>query len=170
MSIIIDGTNGETFPDGTVQSTSAIVGGKVPYTNLPTGNILQVVSYSYAGETSTTSTSFTDTPLTVSITPKFATSKIFVIYTGSAGNNGSNTTYLTFTRNGTNLSGTQGFMRIWFASATSYSFGGFSMSCLDSPATTSSLTYKVQFKTSSGTTYVSSGGSTDTITVMEIAG
>jgi len=44
MTTVINGsTDAITFPDATIQNTSAIVSGKVPYTNLPTGSVLQVV-------------------------------------------------------------------------------------------------------------------------------
>ena len=143
----------------------------LPSAALPTGCVLQVVSANRSGEQSTTSTSFVDTALTVSITPKYATSKVFVLYTGSAGNNGAQESYLTLVRNSTNLgNGNAGLMRLWFQGSGSYHFGGFSMSYLDSPATTSATTYKVQFRTDSGIVYVSGGNSTDTITVVEIAG
>jgi hypothetical protein len=56
--------------------------------------VIQTQSYTYTGQFTTTthggpgsgpSTAGTDTPLTVSITPKFSTSKILVRATGSAG-------------------------------------------------------------------------------------
>jgi hypothetical protein len=60
-------------------------------------------------------------------------------------------------------------MRIWFNGSSSYHFGGMSMSILDSPATTSATTYKVQFKTGSGIVYICGGNATDTLTAWEIA-
>ena len=138
--------------------------------SLPTGSVLQVITDVQAGEQSTTSTSFTNTALSVAITPTSATSKIFLLYTGSAGNNGTQESFLTITRNSTNLgNGNSGLMRIWFAGSTNYHFGGFSMSFLDSPATTSSTTYTVQFRTSSGIVYLSGADSTDSLTVFEVA-
>ena len=149
-----------TLPD----ATGTIV------TNKTAGTVLQVISVNQTGEQSTTSTSFTNTVLSIAITPTSATSKIFLLYTGSAGNDGSQESYLTFARNGTNLGGgTAGLMRIWFQGSGSYHFGGFSMSYLDSPATTSATTYTVQFRTNSGIVYISSGNARDTFTVWEIA-
>jgi hypothetical protein len=136
----------------------------------PAGSVIQVVTDVQVGEQSTTSTSFTNTSLAVTITPTSATSKMFLLYTGSAGNNGVQQSYLTITRGATNLgNGVAGLMRIWFDNSTSYHFSGMSMSFLDSPATTSATTYTVQFRTTSGIAYVSSGNSTDLFTVMEIA-
>ena len=51
---------------------------------MPEGSVIQMQNATLAGgANTTTSTSFVDTGLTVNITPKFATSKIFVtVYTG----------------------------------------------------------------------------------------
>tara|TARA_A200000113_G_scaffold8922_1_gene9033 strand:- start:787 stop:1284 length:498 start_codon:yes stop_codon:yes gene_type:complete len=51
---------------------------------MPEGSVIQMQNATLAGGANTTSsTSFVDTGLTVNITPKFATSKIFVtVYTG----------------------------------------------------------------------------------------
>jgi len=134
------------------------------------GAILQVVTANKDSEGSTTSTSFTDTGLSVSITPSSASSKIFVLYTGTAGNDGTQESYFTLVRGSTNLgNGTQGLMRVWYSGSSGYHFGGLSMSYLDSPSTTSATTYKVQYRTASGTVYTSAGNARDTLTVFEVA-
>ena len=168
----VAGTNTITLPanTGTV-ITTASSGQSIPKPALPTGSVLQVVSANRSGEAATTSSSFVDSGLSVSITPTSSTSKIFVMYTGSAGTSATQEAYLTLLRGSTNLgNGTQGLMRLWFNGSSSYHFGGMSMSYLDSPATTSSTTYKVQYR-SDGTNYVyiSGGNSTDTLTAWEIA-
>ena len=152
-------------------SASTLTGTQtIPRGTLPTGSVLQVVSATRSGENSTTSTSYVDSALSVAITPTSATSKVFVIYTGSAGNDGSQESFLTLARGSTNIgNGSVGMMRLWFNGSSSYHFGGFSMSILDSPATTSATTYKVQFKTPSGNVYISGANSTDSLTVMEIS-
>jgi hypothetical protein len=144
--------------------------GTIATARLPTGSILQVVTATISGEQSTTSSSFVDANLSVSITPTSATSKIFVLYTGSAGTDDVGECYLTLVRNSTNLgNGTQGLMRLWFSTSNDYHFGGFSMSFLDSPATTSATTYKVQFRNGASFVYISGGNSKDSLTVFEIA-
>ena len=98
MSLIIDGTNGLTFPNSTVQASA--------------GQVLQVVQNTYSTITLTTSTSFVTTGLNATITPKFSTSKILifvngVVYTNTNGTFG----YYTIFRgtvSGTNLA-TNGF-------------------------------------------------------------
>jgi len=142
----------------------------LPSAALPAGCILQIVQANQNGEAATTSSSFVNAGgLSVSITPRSASNKIFLLYTGSAGNDGSQESYLTFAKNGTNLLGGNGGMRIWFNGSGSYHFGGFSMSLLNSPATTSAITYTVQFRTNSGIVYVSGGNCTDTLTAWEVA-
>lgn len=52
--------------------------GQVPFGNAPSGSIIQVVNTSGNTTFATSSTSFVDTPLTLTITPKLSTSKILV--------------------------------------------------------------------------------------------
>jgi len=171
MSMIIDGTNGLTFNNATTQASAGVV--------------LQVVSATKLNSFSTSSTSLVDvTDLTVSITPKFSTSKILVLMnvkgTSSNGTAGSSDSGVTLVRgttpiavgtSGTNsnftgqLSGRNLNNLISFSSTISY---------LDSPATTSATTYKVQARAAAGTIYInidegSYSGSASSITVMEIA-
>lgn len=158
-------TNVTSIPAAQITGSQAI-----PKATLPTGSVLQVLQGNRSGEQSTTSSTFVDANLSVTITPTSATSKIFVMYTGSAGTNGSPEAFLTILRGSTNLgNGNAGLMRIWFNSSSSYNFCGMAMSYLDSPATTSATTYKIQFRTPSSNVYISGGNSTDSFTVMEIA-
>jgi hypothetical protein len=158
-------TNVTSVPAAQLTGSQAI-----PKSTLPTGAVLQVLTDTQSGEQATTSSTFVDTALTITITPTSATSKIFLIYTGSAGTNGSPEAFLTIKRNSTNIgNGNAGLMRIWFNSSSSYNFCGMSMSILDSPATTSATTYTVQFRTPSSFVYISGGNSTDSFTAMEIA-
>jgi hypothetical protein len=169
----IGGTTAAAGRFTTLEATSTLTfpSQSIPKTALPTGSVLQVITDTQPGEQSTTSTSFVDTALSITITPTSATSKIFIVYTGSAGNDGTQESYLTLLRDSTNLgNATTGMMRIWFPGSSNFHFSGMSMSFLDSPATTSATTYKVQFRTNSGTVYISGGNATDSLTVFEIAG
>jgi hypothetical protein len=49
------------------------------YAALPTGSVLQVVNATYATQVSNSTSTYADTGLTATITPKFATSKILVL-------------------------------------------------------------------------------------------
>lgn len=134
------------------------------------GSILQVVNSTFATSTSTSSTSYIDTGLTASITPRSATSKILAIVSMSGlYQSGANFVFLQLLRSSTVIGGE-------FAGATGYSAlggagagGSASMSYLDSPATTSAVTYKVQGKTSGGLGYWSNNNSTCSLTLMEVS-
>jgi hypothetical protein len=158
MTTIINGTTDAiTFPDSTVQNTSAIVSGKVPYTNLPVGSVLQVVNATYATSTTTTSSSFVSTGFTGTITPKFATSKILVLsrvpYRVFGG--GSGGTYLGgcgWYRGGSPIQTITNFEN---GGGTIGDFRGFATQIvLDSPATTSAVTYTLFIASNTGTFYI----------------
>jgi hypothetical protein len=176
MSTIINGTSSAiTFPDSSVQNTSAIVSGYVPYANLPAGSVLQVVNATYSTSTSNSTSTYADTGLTATITPKFATSKILVLVNQSSvsrgtGNNSSQL-YLQLVRNSTSISV---LLAGWSYTGYSAYFPSTSASScyLDSPATTSATTYKTQFQNGANAAYVTvqEAGGASTITLMEIAG
>jgi hypothetical protein len=157
MTFIVDGTNGLTFPNSTTQASA--------------GNVLQVVSATTTSTTSTTSSTFQATGLTVSITPKFATSKIFIIASFNF-NIVASTQWGDFTlyRNSTNLGATNGFGGIYIQGGTD-NHGPCALNYLDSPATTSSVSYTVYVKNRNNSSLVrfDSDNQTASITVMEIA-
>ena len=158
----VAGTNTITLPAST---------GTVLTTGSPqSGGVIQVVSVSNATSQSTTNTSFTNTSLAASITPKFSTSKILIIvnFAGYDAGGGGVNWFATIQRGTTNLgSATYGFGTIY--QATSGIQGAFGISYLDSPATTLSTTYSFAYAKSGGTAYLNFNGETSTITVMEIA-
>lgn len=174
MSTIINGTSSAiTFPDSSVQNTSAIVSGYVPYANLPAGSVLQVVYGSYSTENTTTSSAYSDTGLTATITPKYSTSKILVIFNNNGSGKQNNDTRLSIKllRGSTTLI-TSEVIAAYTNSSASMGVGSCSGVYLDSPSTTSATTYKTQFSSVSNvaTAIVQWNGSTSTITLMEIAG
>jgi hypothetical protein len=170
MAIVINGT-------GTITGISATDGLSSPQT----GSVLQVVNTLLTTNVTTTSTSFVDSGLSLAITPKFTTSKILVLVevNGLYVTGGSLVSINTrIVRNSTTLS-----VIDTVAGYHSYSgdggVGGASLSYLDSPATTSSTTYKLQYATTSGSNGVyingsnpisGGNGSVSSITLMEIAG
>ena len=147
--------------------------GTIAAARLPAGSVLQVLNFSNSTITSTTSVTYVDTPITLAITPNFSSSKILVTVhlTGCSKNTGA-FAYLQaqLVRNATSI--------IQFEQEAGYngaantnSVGGTGASYLDSPATTSSTTYKVQIRTgSAANVVVNQSNSTSTITLMEIAG
>jgi len=157
MALTLDGTAGITFPSGSG-------------TQAAQSKVLQVVSVPYSTSTSTTSTSFVNTGLSASITPLFSTSKVFIIcsFMGyDAGGAGVNW-YATIQRGSTNLGSATVGMATIYNSAGGVQ-GGYAISYLDAPATTSSTTYSFAYAKSGGTAYLNFNGETSSITLMEIA-
>ena len=113
----------------------------------------------------------TSTGITASITPISATSKILVLCSTSFATSAANVQgVITVYRGATNLM-TEGQGMVYSSGGASLCAG--SLSYLDSPATTSALTYKTQFHRTAGASSVSvqqNAGDTSTIVLMEIAG
>jgi len=158
MALTLDGTAGITYPNSTTQASA--------------GQVLQVVSSVSNTQTSTTSTSPVTSGFSVSITPKFSTSKILVILNCSIGQ-ALNNAYV-------NVQLWRGGSSIFnFSPVSCYIFTGTSVSqvnmtvsetYLDSPATTSSISYTPYFSASSGATvYFGANNNYSSITLMEIA-
>lgn len=135
---------------------------------LPAGCILQVVQGIFSTQTSTTSTTFINTGLTATITPTTATSKILATVAIEVQGVPSQNANVTLYRGATNLGDATNGFGFAAAGATSPNFV-FSINYLDSPATTSPVTYTVYFKVSGGTGYWCVGNTPSTITLMEVA-
>ena len=162
--------------DGTILTT----------TNPKAGTIIQVVSTTKTTSTSTTTSgSFTDiSGMSVSITPSFTSSKILILISLGSISSGAGVSVgfrllrgSTAVGNATNTTLQSGFTNIYGGEAsTDKHLMSASHNFLDSPSTTSSTTYKLQWRNSSGTSYLNRyNGSSDsyngssTITVMEVA-
>jgi len=175
MTTIIGGTNpAVTFPDGTIQNTSAVVGSSVPYSVLPTGSVLQVVNATYSTQVNYASSTSTDTGLTATITPRFSTSKILIIIDQNGVSKDSNNTgvNLSLQRNGSNILANFGLVAGFTGGTVSNDIGTVGATYLDSPGTTSSVIYKTQFASNSNNAnaIVQQFNCPSTITLMEIAG
>ena len=158
----VAGTNTLTLP----ASTGTVLTDTAP----KVGNVLQVVQGEFSGSNSTTSTSMVSTSLNASITPTSSSSKILVLVSGAAANNTLNAVaFLTIYRGATNLAGTSFTFHANPVSGLN-NWQSVNMVYLDTPSTTSSTTYTVYFKSSSGTSYLGTGANTNTITLMEVAG
>jgi hypothetical protein len=170
---------------GTVLTTGSS-GQSIPKAALPTGSVLQVVSTFKSDTFSTSSTTFVDvTGYSVSITPTSATSKILVIaYLSGQGSPAVSVTQQRLMRGTTAIAIGDASGSRTPSSSTLYTsvpdnIQQATITYLDSPATTSSTTYKCQMRVNSGTGYINrtsndSDGSDkartiSTITVMEIA-
>lgn len=158
---------------GTILTTGSS-GQSIPKAALPTGSVLQVVNATYNTQTSSSSSTYADTGLTASITPLYSSSKILVIASVNgiekAGSNTQNAVAIKLVRNSTDLANTTRYIG-YNNSTTGDGSASSVISYLDSPATTSSTTYKVQFasEANAATVYVQSTSSVSSITLMEIA-
>ena len=168
-------------------SASKLTGSRtIPKGTMPAGSVLQVVSTTKTDSfTSTTANSFTDiTSMSVSITPTSSSSKIYVTVTGTcSGQSATSGSQIRLVRGSTAICIGDASGSMTQASTNSYQLdvnqsNPFSISFLDSPATTSSTTYKIQFFITAGTFYFnrtqndsnsSNGRYASTITVMEVA-
>lgn len=172
-----------------INNASIAAAAGISTSKLGAGSVLQVVNSVKTSTQSTTSTSYVDiTDLSVSITPTSATSKILVMARiNHIGESASNGAFVNLLRNSTTItSSTAGGNTDNFDAWASGGGGGMSAndrkmtSCsidyLDSPATTSATTYKMQMRADGTTVYVNRWGlnndvaSVSSITVMEIAG
>jgi hypothetical protein len=141
----IDIASGGTLDvNGTIDVTGATVSG------LTTGKVLQVVQANKSDIFSTTGRTFVDvTDLSLSITPSSTSSKILVMFTGMLSGDTGATTQVNLLRDSTILgegaTGTEkASISNYATSSQTYNSG---LNWLDSPSSTSSLTYKVQLAT-----------------------
>jgi hypothetical protein len=137
-----------------------------------TGNILQVVNATYSTLTSSATSTWIDTGLTASITPTSASNKVLVLISQNGCAKDTNNTFLTLKllRGSTDVIVIEG-QASFNGVTTANSIGSISTAYLDSPATTSSVTYKTQFRSGGNATKVEvqASSSTSTITLLEVA-
>ena len=138
MPLVLDG-NGDI---------TGLVAGALPSTVIGAGGVLQVVNATFGTSATTSSTSYVDTGLSASITPTSSSSKILIFANiPDVFNNGGNTTiaFFNLVRGSTQI--------IEFVKHGNYinlinnliTYGGSTL-YLDSPATTSAITYGNQYK------------------------
>jgi hypothetical protein len=139
------------------------------------GKVLQVITATDSTLRTTTSTSFVtaSNTLSISITPSSTSNKIFVISSGCFGTpSGSYGGFMTLFRDSTNLGdATEGMGR--FFDAANSNVTPFALSILDSPSSTSALTYQVYIKaqaSSPSNVELNRNGAKGSITAFEIAG
>jgi len=177
MSLILDGTNGLTFNDATTQASTAtnasnISSGTLGKARLPTGSVLQVVQATYGTEVSSSTATYIDTGLTASITPSSASNKILVLVSQNGIQKRTGNTYmgLQLQRNGSSIA-QMASTAAGTGDTSINDVGTVSINYLDSPATTSSITYKTQFNSNGvvAATYVQKDSTpVSTIILMEI--
>ena len=188
MALVLDGNGTMTVGNGDI---TGITRGAIESTAIGTGAVLQVVqatTYSPQTMSITTSGTLVASGFTCSITPTSSTSKILYYYGSTFGSTSSNsgvagTVQMYRSIGGGAYSYSGGvYQNYWNTIATyiAYQQLSFSMMILDSPATTSTITYQPYFNVSCGTAGglgVLGGRNTDGLSysgsyiiAMEIAG
>jgi hypothetical protein len=133
--------------------------------------VLQVQSTSYSTQTSLgASSTYSATPLSVTITPQSTTSKVYVTASLPSLVATANELEITIFRGSTNLATGALASFCEFYSAGGAMFGTPCIQFLDSPSTTSPTTYTVQTKQPGSNATIFPNGSTGVLTVMEISG
>ncbi len=141
-------------------------------TSFSPGKVLQVITATDDTPRTTTSTSFVNASntLSVNITPSSSSNKIFAIATTPVRiDNQVSSGCITIYRDSTNLGNTFGLGN-QYSDDGGATWSPSSISVLDSPSSTSQLTYQVYLRTNNGTGTRINQDSRGTITVMEIAG
>ena len=135
-----------------------------------TGNILQVASATDGTNRSTSSTSFVtgSNGMTINFTPSSSSSKVLVLLNANIQMTANNTGAVTVYRDSTNLGSSFGF---GVSYATVNMSSGMAACYLDTPSTSSQVTYQTYFRSFDGNSVNLNGsGNTANLTVMEIAG
>ena len=184
------GDSGDTFtvPSGATLNVAGTIDASSG-TATGFGKVLQVVSFEKTDTASSSSESFASTGVEVSITPSSTSSKVLVMAQVGISSDGNYVAVgCILQRDSTILNQADAASnRSRYSTGYNYQYSGYDIvnmpiTYLDSPSSTSSLTYKVMYKTNSAsypvylnrsyfdndTSYY--GRSSSTITAMEIAG
>lgn len=139
------------------------------------GHVIQVVQNVVTGQVSTGGTSYVNTGLTATITPKYSNSKVLVIVgqpmSFSTATNSGREGYWNICRGTTQLIEGGSAFDLTENNAFQITAFGNNLTILDSPATTNATTYKTQMRVSAGTCdiYVGYGNTSGSMVLMEIA-
>jgi len=159
-----------TIANADINASAAIAGTKI---NGSFGKVLQVVNAVNATEVTSNSASYSDTGLTANITPSATSSKILVISSNDCTKLSADTSVaIRCYRGSTEIGGTIIGRKIADTDDTGKSQSVFSFTILDSPSSTSALTFKTQFcnAAGSGTVRINAGSGSSTMCLMEIKG
>ena len=162
--------------NGTVLTADSAETTGLKWAAASSGAVVQVKSAIYSTSTTNATATYTDTGLSVSITPTSASNKVLVIVSQSTRCNYTSAAYenamkLRINRDATAIYNDGGDM--WYVANTNQTAGGDyrfynTMVYLDSPASTSALTYKTQQRTYTGAVTCQPFSVPSTITVMEV--
>ena len=171
---------GELSATGTKDATTFLRGDNTFAVPTDNGKVLQVLQATKLDIISTTTTSYHDiTGLSVDITPASTSSKFLCFFNVCVGNSATSNDCLRLMRDSTSIfenTGTSAVGSIFAGYHSNYEAFTNNVIYLDSPSTSSQITYKVQWKRQTGTLYLNRrGGDTahgapSSICVMEISG
>tara|TARA_R100001510_G_scaffold55523_1_gene59559 strand:+ start:989 stop:1522 length:534 start_codon:yes stop_codon:yes gene_type:complete len=140
------------------------------------GHVIQLVTNTYSTETAISSSTYTDSGLTCQITPKFSSSKIFILVsqhmmlTHPTADTGAGWKIF---RDSTQVkaSSVNYAIYVYTSHASEINIRGWqNWNYLDSPSSTSQLTYKTQIsKYGGGSLEIQDANNPSTMTLMEIA-
>ncbi len=157
-----------TIVNADINSSAAIAGSKISGSF---GKVLQVVNAIDTSSPTSTTDSYADTGLTASITPSATTSKVLVIV-NQDGTVQSGDTSIDFRcyRDSTEIGGTIIGRKIGDSNNSDGTPAFFGFTILDTPSSTSALTYKTQFanNNAAGTVRLNNGSGSSTMCLMEI--
>ncbi len=142
----------------------------VPASALPAGSVLQVVQV--LNTTDTTVTAQIDF-ITASITPSSASNKILVmgnLASVARRSSGNSEGYYFLVRNGSSLGPFDGIAPWNNGNTEPRSIGSMHVQYLDSPSSTSSVTYSLSMYVGGGSVNINNEGGISSLTLMEIAG
>ena len=157
---------------GTIALTNQLSG--MTSASVPSGSVLQVVYGSTTTYATTSTTTFVDTGLTASITPSATSSKVLVIIHQNgmrkATGNTENRIKLSLFKGSSEH--TMIAAGIAYTNSNVYNGDNTSITVLDSPSSTSAITYKTMFKNevAASNVQVQHSSATSTITLIEIKG
>ena len=151
-------------------SSSTFLRGDQTYAAAGGGKVLQVLTATDSTQRSTTSTSFVtaSNTLSVDITPSATSSKVLIMISTVIGNDTEEAQAIsTIYRASTNLGdSTKGMLDTYHYGGTTRQSA--SLIFLDSPSSTSQLTYQLYVRGTGGTTQINYNGGKGSIIVMEI--
>jgi hypothetical protein len=176
MALTLDGNGTMTVGNGDI---TGLVAGALPSTVIGAGAVLQVVNSTVSGDIGTTSSTLSSTNLFATITPTSTSSKIICLASSNVGNvgaSGNSLGYVLF--RGTSGNGSGSLIGpnqyYWIMTNASSNYTPLQLMYVDSPSSTSALTYTVMQKSgtpgsSVGWCYGYGAGNLATMILMEVA-
>jgi hypothetical protein len=156
---------------GTITDNLGRSSGLIKAVSAAGGKILQVVGDTHATEVTHNSTSYTDSGINVDITPSATSSKILIIATTGTFMQDGYVWFMSIFRDSTDLDpGSVGLLS--FNTQNKHSTNGTGISWVDSPSSTSAITYSVRVKAQTAGQRIDTcpGNDLASITAFEIDG